>query len=50
MAVVLEEAAQLGWRLADPFPTWHRRGVVGLVSGAELLVRTGGRDLGGKDL
>ena len=36
---VLEEAAALGFRLADPFPAWHRRGVPGLVEGAEKLVR-----------
>lgn len=39
MATVLEEAAALGFRLADPFPAWPRRGVAGLVEGAEKLVR-----------
>ncbi|PRW56905.1 phosphoglucomutase PGM3 isoform B [Chlorella sorokiniana] len=39
VADVLEEAAALGFRLADPFPAWHRRGVPGLVEGAEKLVR-----------
>lgn len=39
VAAVLEEAAALGFRLADPFPSWHRRGVPGLVEGAEKLVR-----------
>lgn len=39
MAAVLEDATALGFRLADPFPAWHRRGVAGLVEGAEKLVR-----------
>lgn len=32
-------ATAAGFRLADPFPTWHRRGLP-VVKGAELLVRT----------
>ncbi len=39
VADVLEEAFALGFRLADPFPAWHRRGVAGLVEGAQHLVR-----------
>ena len=39
VAAVLEEAAQRGFRLEAPFPGWPRRGVEGLVAGAERLVR-----------
>lgn len=40
VAAVLEQARAAGFDLADPFPTWSRRGVVGSVEGAEKLVRT----------
>lgn len=39
VAAVLPAAAAAGFRLADPFPAWPRRGVPGLVAGAEKLVR-----------
>ena len=39
VAAVLEAAAALGFQLEDPFPAWHRRGVAGLVEGADRLVR-----------
>ncbi|GLI69443.1 hypothetical protein VaNZ11_014055, partial [Volvox africanus] len=39
VAGVLQEAAEAGLELADPFPSWHRRGLP-LFPGAEKLVRT----------
>ena len=39
VAAVLEAAAALGFQLEDPFPAWPRRGVEGLVEGADRLVR-----------
>jgi putative methyltransferase len=39
VAAVLPTATAAGFRLVDPFPTWHRRGLP-VVEGAELLVRT----------
>ena len=39
VAAVLPEAAARGFRLEAPFPSWPRRGVAGLVDGAEKLVR-----------
>eukprot|EP00775_Hariotina_reticulata_P011098 gene11098-11252_t len=39
IAAVLPAAKAAGFRLVDPFPTWHRRGLP-VVEGAELLVRT----------
>ena len=39
IAAVLPEAKRLGFRLVDPFPAWHRRGVPGTVDCAEKLVR-----------
>ena len=44
---MLPEAAQRGFRLADPFPGWHRRGRA-LVPGADRLVRVD-PDLDGTD-
>ena len=44
---MLPEAAQRGFRLADPFPGWHRRGRA-VVPGAERLVRVD-PDLDGTD-
>eukprot|EP00887_Chlorella_sp_A99_P007726 scaffold20.g7726.t1 len=40
VAAVLGEAAAAGWRLEAAIPGWPRRGVAGLVEGAELLART----------
>lgn len=40
VAAVLPAAAAAGFRLVDPFPAWHRRGLPGVVEGAEKLVRT----------
>ncbi|GIL96554.1 hypothetical protein Vretimale_2342 [Volvox reticuliferus] len=39
VAGALQEAAEAGLELADPFPSWHRRGLP-LFPGAEKLVRT----------
>ena len=39
VAAVLPEAQKLGFQLVDPFPEWHRRGLIGSVEGAEKLVR-----------
>ncbi|WIA09502.1 hypothetical protein OEZ85_008901 [Tetradesmus obliquus] len=39
VAAVLPAAAAAGFKLVDPFPAWHRRGLP-VVAGAELLVRT----------
>lgn len=39
VAAVLPAATAAGFRLADPFPAWHRRGLP-VVEGAQLLVRT----------
>jgi putative methyltransferase len=39
VAAVLPAATAAGFRLVDPFPAWHRRGVP-VVEGSELLVRT----------
>lgn len=39
VAAVLPAASVAGFRLVDPFPTWHRRGLP-VVEGSELLVRT----------
>jgi putative methyltransferase len=39
VAAVLPAATAAGFRLVDPFPSWHRRGLP-VVEGAELLVRT----------
>lgn len=39
VAAVLPAAAAAGFKLVDPFPAWHRRGLT-VVAGAELLVRT----------
>lgn len=44
---MLPEAEQRGFRLADPFPVWHRRGRAG-VPGAERLIRVD-PDLDGTD-
>jgi putative methyltransferase len=41
VAAVLPAATAAGFRLIDPFPTWHRRGLP-VVEGSELLVRTDG--------
>ncbi|WIA29585.1 hypothetical protein OEZ86_012077 [Tetradesmus obliquus] len=41
VAAVLPAAAAAGFKLVDPFPAWHRRGLP-VVAGAELLVRTDG--------
>lgn len=48
MAAVLEEAGARGFHLEAAFPTWPRRGVAGLVEGAERLVRVD-PDLDGTD-
>ena len=39
IAAVLPEAESLGFRLVDPFPAWHRRGVPETVEDADKLVR-----------
>ena len=39
IAAVLPEAKRLGFRLVDPFPSWHRRGVPGTMEDADKLVR-----------
>jgi putative methyltransferase len=39
VAAVLPAATAAGFKLVDPFPAWHRRGLP-VVQGAELLVRT----------
>lgn len=39
VAAVSVEAKKVGFRLVDPFPEWHRRGIPGSVDGAERLVR-----------
>jgi putative methyltransferase len=40
VAAVLPAALELGFRLVDPFPAWHRKGLEGVVEGWEKLVRT----------
>lgn len=45
---MLPEATAKGFRLADPFPAWPRRGRPGSVAGAERLVRVD-PDLDGTD-
>ncbi|GAB4818953.1 hypothetical protein N2152v2_005999 [Parachlorella kessleri] len=41
VAAVLEQASGAGFQLVDPFPgRWHRRGLAGVVAGAQKLVRT----------
>lgn len=39
VAAVLPAAAAAAFRLADPFPAWHRRGLP-VLEGSEKLVRT----------
>lgn len=39
VARVLPVAEGLGFKLIDPFPTWHRRGIP-VVDGSEKLIRT----------
>ncbi|EFJ46755.1 hypothetical protein VOLCADRAFT_62249, partial [Volvox carteri f. nagariensis] len=39
VAGALQQAAEAGLELADPFPSWHRRGLP-LFPGAEKLIRT----------
>lgn len=39
VAAVLPAASAAGFRLVDPFPSWHRRGLP-VLAGSELLVRT----------
>lgn len=39
VAAVLPAATAAGFRLVDPFPMWHRRGLP-VLEGSELLVRT----------
>ena len=39
VSAVLPAAEAAGFRLVDPFPAWHRRGLP-VVEGSEMLVRT----------
>ena len=40
VAAVLPMATAAGFRLVDPFPSWHRKGLESSVEGWEKLVRT----------
>ncbi|CAG9463887.1 unnamed protein product [Pedinophyceae sp. YPF-701] len=39
VAAVIARAEKLGFCLVDPFPSWHRRGLPGVLEGSHLLVR-----------